>query len=433
MAKDKTKRARPIFKSKDITVTPVQLPGNKGFEAFLKSGPLFRSLGPAGGAVPPGAAGMAPSLESGAPEEAPVGTGIAPSLDGAAVPAAGGRGGGFNFGILEDLATSLGTLGQTRVGREAIGGRSPLQQLGGTFLPLTQQRRAAEEAKAAAQAAAQAKAQKEANELAIKQGKLDVDVAKEAREAGKLGFEERETIKSKFKKEELQEKARLGLGKGIKIQVGGNELQETAFQKQFGKGEATRLTKDLESIKDNARSSFDIRSNIRSVEGALQKGAETGPLAKPAVFANNVAKQLGVDLDLADTASLEQIEAASQRLTIPLTKQLGVNPTDRDAAKIEATTVGLGKSREANFAFIDVSKQATDKSIQHQQIALRLNKEGRPRDIEGAILKWDQENPVVSAGDAEYTKDPKSARPGNILAIGRKLFRVKPDGGFREI
>ena len=191
------------------------------------------------------------------------------------------------------------------------------------------------------------------------------------------------------------------------VNVGGEQL---AFRKKIEESEGTRISEQMGKIETDANNAVGILANLDFIEENLKNVQTTGPLDTAQIFVNNLANQLGVDVDLAETSSKEEINAASRALSVPLVKQLGVNPTDRDAKIIESTVAGLGKSKQANYDLINISRQIANKKLAHAKIAERLKQEGKERKIGQAIREYDSKNPV---------KPPKKAKEAPFLPSGK--------------
>jgi len=194
---------------------------------------------------------------------------------------------------------------------------------------------------------------------------------------------------------------------GTVVNVGG---EEPAFRKKLEEGQGTKTSDRIDKIRTDADSAIGVLTNLDTIEENLRNIETTGPLDAPKMFINNLGAQLGLDINLDETASLEQINAASKALSVPLVKQLGVNPTDRDAKIIEATVAGLGKSKQANMALLNVTRQIANKRLAHANIADNLREEGNERQLARKIREYDLNNPI---------KIPERALEAPILKNGK--------------
>jgi len=176
------------------------------------------------------------------------------------------------------------------------------------------------------------------------------------------------------------------------VNVGG---EEPAFRKSIEQTRGSKVGARIDKIETDADAAVGVLANLDVIEGNLSNVQTTGPLDSAKIFMNNLGTQLGLQLDLSETSSLEQINAASKQLSVPLVKQLGVNPTDRDAKIIEATVAGLGKSKDANKNLIHVLRQVSNKRLVHAKISDQLRDEGREREIARTIREYDKSNPTT--------------------------------------
>jgi len=191
------------------------------------------------------------------------------------------------------------------------------------------------------------------------------------------------------------------------VNVGG---EEPAFRKKLEEGLGTKTAEVISKIRTDADNAVGVLTNLDTIEENLKNVGNTGVLDTAKIFLNNLGNQLGFDINLDETASLEKINAASKELSVPLVKQLGVNPTDRDAKIIEATVAGLGKSKQANFDLISLTRQIANKKLAHAKIVDNLRDEGREQEISRAIRQYDLNNPI---------KQPARAIEPPTLANGK--------------
>lgn len=123
------------------------------------------------------------------------------------------------------------------------------------------------------------------------------------------------------------------------------------IEKNFERAEgASSILMDAQSISNNLR-------NLAA------RGDTTGALSPIVTLFNNAGAQAGLDVDLDATSSLELITSAANKLAIPMTKQLGVNPTDKDYNAIVSTIASAGKTMESNFALVDIMEQAAKRNL----------------------------------------------------------------------
>ena len=76
-------------------------------------------------------------------------------------------------------------------------------------------------------------------------------------------------------------------------------------------------------------------------------------------------QSLGYNLGLNNESPVKEevFQALSRKIIIPLVKQLGVNPTDKDFEIIESASVGLGQTIEGNLILLQAAKIGAERFI----------------------------------------------------------------------
>lgn len=164
-----------------------------------------------------------------------------------------------------------------------------------------------------------------------------------------------------------------------------------------------RRGKLIEGAFASADASRNIAGNLSVIEDNLNSlvasGGQTGPAAGLLTFMNDAAQQLlpNANINLNEASSLTAIEGASNALAVPLTKELGVNPTDNDYKVVRSTVARAGTSLPANYAFVDVAKQAADRNVAIENIIVSAEEQGLSEiDIRKRIASYKQSNPIVA-------------------------------------
>lgn len=98
----------------------------------------------------------------------------------------------------------------------------------------------------------------------------------------------------------------------------------------------------------------------------LLKGLTTGAFAQQGLTLGQIGKRLGIEIpggmDPNKVASAEVANALIQQMIVPMVKQLGANPTDADARRIESAMPSLSTSPEGNQLLIKMTMEtARDK------------------------------------------------------------------------
>lgn len=141
-----------------------------------------------------------------------------------------------------------------------------------------------------------------------------------------------------------------------------------------------RRSKIISQVFDNAElareKSFQASTIEQNLDSLVASGATTGPASGLLDFMQNLGAQTGLELDLSESSSRTAIEAASNKLAVPLTKQLGVNPTDKDFAIIKSTVARAGTSLPANYALVDLLKQSAKRELGEEKLILNAQERG---------------------------------------------------------
>lgn len=107
--------------------------------------------------------------------------------------------------------------------------------------------------------------------------------------------------------------------------------------------------KKYEDRYDLATSAQASNINLDNLENILNQGLETGFGASLGLQLNRIGQTLlGPDFKVGDIAGAESFAAGSNKLILPLVKELGVNPTDKDLDFVVKGAPELGKSVEGN-------------------------------------------------------------------------------------
>lgn len=130
---------------------------------------------------------------------------------------------------------------------------------------------------------------------------------------------------------------------------------------------------DAELAREKSFQAATIEENLDSL---VSSGTTTGPASGLLDFMQNFGAQAGLDLDLSASSSRTAIEAASNKLAVPLTKQLGVNPTDKDFAIIKSTVARAGTSLPANYALVDLIKQSSKRDLAKEKLIMNAQEQG---------------------------------------------------------
>ena len=144
------------------------------------------------------------------------------------------------------------------------------------------------------------------------------------------------------------------------------------FRDKFNKAEES-----FRSASNNIENFKLLRSLLKDMEDT---GFETGALAKFKQIAGNIANTFGVEVNLEGLSSNEMFEAVTNKVIVPLVKQLGRNPTDVDLKFIVASEANLSKTPEGNRLLIEAGMIKAQGELEYayavREYAKRLADEG---------------------------------------------------------
>lgn len=147
-------------------------------------------------------------------------------------------------------------------------------------------------------------------------------------------------------------------------------INESAFQKKFGEERAKAIDTLITEQRNKSEQALRSLPALDRIETLLNEGLTTGGLDDTKIALGNVIRGIGGDPSrveaLKNVNQLEEVRSLTNNLVIPLAKQLGYNPTDADAKRIESSVAGLGKGPEANRALIGFLRDAASNAKQVQ-------------------------------------------------------------------
>jgi hypothetical protein len=107
-----------------------------------------------------------------------------------------------------------------------------------------------------------------------------------------------------------------------------------------------------------------INTSLDTLDNLLQQGVETGFGAGFGLGLQRVGQTLfGEDYKVAEIAGREVFVAETTKLILPLVKQLGVNPTDKDLDFVKTGAIELSKSEAGNKIMITALRLSQNRKI----------------------------------------------------------------------
>lgn len=155
------------------------------------------------------------------------------------------------------------------------------------------------------------------------------------------------------------------------VQVNSGE-RESAFEREIGKKTASSISTFIE---DQTTKTAELQNSLQAVnemENLLNQGIKTGGFADVKIGLGEAIRFLGGDPSripaLENINELETLSGLTNKLIIPIANELGYNPTDADANRIESSVAGIGKGVEANRALIGFLRNTVEKQTQIQSL-----------------------------------------------------------------
>lgn len=218
-----------------------------------------------------------------------------------------------------------------------------------------------------------------------------------------------------------------------------NDTKENAFQKKMGEIGAQRVSDKLTELETNYTASNSVMQALPTIEQALaDPNVRTDPLAQARIFATNLGKAVGLNVDNTETANLENLQSKFGEIWLKYRQALKGQGaiTDKESSKVEEIIGNVGKSREANEAFVDFMKQLStvnndryqigqsvlaDPTIDPNQLETTLNKKLTDYDKTVKIKPYNfpVEPPVGSDGKI----NGKKLESGRVYIIGGKRYQ----------
>jgi hypothetical protein len=115
---------------------------------------------------------------------------------------------------------------------------------------------------------------------------------------------------------------------------------------------------------DDARA---VLTNVDTLENLLNQGVNTGFGANLGLGLQRIGQSIiGEDYKVPEIAGREAFQAASTQLILPLVKQLGVNPTDKDLDFVRTGSAELGKSETGNKLMLAALRLSANRRVDEQ-------------------------------------------------------------------
>ena len=161
---------------------------------------------------------------------------------------------------------------------------------------------------------------------------------------------------------------------------------------------------------------------LNDMQDLLKNGLETGQLAQAKAYFEG----LGYDLGIGDSAPTEAqlFRAVATSFVLPMAKQLGVNPTDKDMELIKESAVDLSKTTEGNFVLIETIKIEQERAQLVQNEYLRYqqeNEENYKYDPTAFELGWRKRLNEITSSAAFKGEDMLKLRARARTILGKSV------------
>jgi len=124
---------------------------------------------------------------------------------------------------------------------------------------------------------------------------------------------------------------------------------------------------DYKKKRELAADANAVLTNVDTLENLLNQGVNTGFGASLGLGLQRIGQSIiGEDYKVPEIAGREAFQAASTQLILPLVKQLGVNPTDKDLDFVRTGSAELGKSEAGNKLMLTALRLSANRRVDEQ-------------------------------------------------------------------
>lgn len=195
-----------------------------------------------------------------------------------------------------------------------------------------------------------------------------------------------------------------------------NITQENQLTKAVLDADLPRIKRTL----DAAAKVFENNAQLEIIRQAHERGAATGPLAVPAIFTQNLANQLGIELDLEGVQDAEILRNQADRLVLDRIKDLGSNPSNADRDFLRGAVASVGASPAANAAYIDSQLQLNNRLQAHGAIIREVEaRNGTNAELQQRLAEYDRANPFI-------VKSPQTVMEELGISETRSIINNEP-------
>ena len=200
------------------------------------------------------------------------------------------------------------------------------------------------------------------------------------------------------------------------------------------------------NVQAEAKDARVINTSLDTLENLLQEGVNTGFGSGFGLSLQRLGQAIiGEDYKVPEIAGKEAFQAETTKLILPLVKQLGVNPTDKDLDFVRTGAIELSKSEagnkimiaglrlsqqrkldEANFdnEFYNANPQAT---IFQRNIAFQNHMNANPQLYTSESLQQAYDDLLLNQASNQSIVDTKEESPNGIRNRKNLYFQIKKE------
>jgi len=186
------------------------------------------------------------------------------------------------------------------------------------------------------------------------------------------------------------------------------------------KASVEAFIKQSTEIREASDLAYSSDTQVGLMQELLGSGAlKTGAGQEAILQARRIANTLG--FDAGETAPGELFAALSAQIVIPLVKQLGVNPTDKDLQFIIEATASLGKSEAGNRLLLQTLQFSNDRNKALYEASLDFQSKNADLQISNPALykvRFEQHINETKRSPAFAAKTLELRRQYNVLEKG---------------
>ncbi|MBT7943455.1 MAG: hypothetical protein HN719_08880 [Alphaproteobacteria bacterium] len=197
----------------------------------------------------------------------------------------------------------------------------------------------------------------------------------------------------------------------------------------MGRAAGEGLLKNWQGIVDNGMQAQTNLGTVNQMQTLLEGGIQTG-FAQPMMLDIQRAYQrFDPNYKVSEVAGGEAFTGLSNKIILPLVKQLGVNPTDKDLDFIVKGSPELAKSPAGNRLMLKALEVSQKRQIRMSQLSTQFMQENAPAIESGAMspliaqIKFNQYLQSATANDPFFKQAADDMRSAYAAVVGGSLTK----------